>query len=105
MITVFVSQPFSGRTEEKIFEQRREIVSRFVKMYETFTGEKGEFEIIDQYHQAAPEGAGRFYYLANDIQMMDRADFILFARDWKEAKGCQMEHRLCELYDLHYIEM
>lgn len=105
MITLFISQPFHNRTEEEVFKQRRDIVARFVKMYETFTGEKEEFEVIDQYHQKAPEGASRFYYLANDIQMMDRADFILFSHDWKEAKGCQMEHRLCELYDLRYIYM
>lgn len=102
---LFVSQPFKGRTEEEIFEQRRDMIARFVKMYETFSGEKGEFEVIDQYHQVAPEGASRFYYLGNNIQMMSQADFILFAPDWREAKGCQMEHTLCDIYDLPFIEL
>ena len=68
-------QPFRGRTEEEVFEERARILSRVETIY------KEEFSVIDQYHQIAPEGAGRFYYLSQDILMMDKADLIAFSPD------------------------
>lgn len=64
MKQLFISQPFRGRTEEEVFEERARILSRVEAIY------KEEFSVIDQYHQIAPEDAGRFYYLSQDILMI-----------------------------------
>lgn len=48
MKRLFISQPFTGKTEEEIFEIRKK-VEKFVV---DFIGE--EVEVIDQYHQDAP---------------------------------------------------
>lgn len=66
---------------------------------------KEEFMVIDQYHQTAPEGSGRFYYLSQDILMMDEADLIAFSPNWKTAKGCRVEHELAVAYGLNMIEV
>lgn len=99
MKKVFISQPFKGRTEEEVFRERDELV-KIVK--DTF-GE--EFEVIDQYHQTAPENANRFFYLSNDLLMMGEVDLIVFSPFWREANGCRIEHKLAELYDLPYIDI
>lgn len=99
MKTLFVSQPFKGKTEEEVFSQRRMIKDKI----EELIGE--ECLVIDQYHQTAPEGAGRFYYLSQDILMMDEADIIVFSPDWMTAKGCRVEHELAVSYGLNMIEV
>ena len=99
MKPLFISQPFSGRTEEEVFEERAKILSKVEEIY------KEKFSVIDQYHQTAPEGAGRFYYLSQDILMMDKADLIAFSPDWKSAKGCRVEHELAVAYGLTMIEV
>ena len=76
MKKLFISQPFSGRTEEEVFEERAKIQRKVEEI------QKEEFVVIDQYHQIAPEGAGRFYCLSQDILMMDEADLIAFSPDW-----------------------
>lgn len=99
MKTLFISQPFSGRTEKEVFEERAEILKKVEE------SQKEKFVVIDQYHQTAPEGAGRFYYLSQDILMMDEADLIAFSPNWKTAKGCRVEHALAVAYGLNMIEV
>lgn len=99
MKQLFISQPFSGRTEEEIFEERVKILNKVEAIY------KDKFSVIDQYHQTAPIGAGRFYYLSQDIFMMDKADLIVFSPNWKSAKGCRVEHELATVYGLNMIEV
>ena len=99
MKKLFISQPFSGRTEEDVFEERAKIQRKVEEI------QKEEFVVIDQYHQIAPEGAGRFYYLSQDILLMDEADLIAFSPDWKLAKGCRIEHELAVTYGLNMIEV
>lgn len=99
MRKLFISQPFSGRTEKEVFEERAKIQKKIEAIY------KEEFTVIDQYHQIAPKGAGRFYYLSNDILMMDEADLIAFSPSWKSAKGCRVEHELALAYGLNIIEV
>lgn len=98
MKKLFISQPFSERTEEEVFEERAKIQRKVEEI------QKEEFEVIDQYHQTAPEGAGRFYYLSQDILMMDKADVIAFSPNWKIAKGCRVEH-VALAYGLNMIEV
>lgn len=99
MKKLFISQPFSGRTEEEIFEERAKILSKVEAVY------KEKFSVIDQYHQTAPDDAGRFYYLSQDILMMDEADLIAFSPNWGSAKGCRIEHELAITYGLNMIEV
>lgn len=98
MKKIFISQPFKGRTEEEVFEER----GRLQKMVEEVYGEP--VEVIDQYHQTASKGAGRFYYLSQDLLMMGEADLIVFSRNWHTAKGCMVEHELARVYGLNYVE-
>lgn len=98
MKKLFISQPFHGRTEEEIFKER-DYISRKV---EELLDEK--FYVIDQYHQDAPVVCPRFYYLSNDILMIEEADLIVFAPNFINAKGCMVEWALCRAYELNAFE-
>ena len=99
MRKLFVSQMFHGRTEEEIFEERAQIVEKIEHLFEE------KFEVIDQYHQSKPEGSGKFYYLSQDILMIENADIVVFAPNWHEASGCRVEHELCLVYGINAFEL
>lgn len=96
---LFISQPYTGRTEEDILEERLKIKYKVEKhMCEIYT-------VIDQYHQTVPEGANRFHCLSNDLLLMGDAHLIAFSPNWKSSRGCRIEHELAVLYNLPMIEV
>lgn len=101
MKKVFISQPFSGRTEEEIFKQRGEIIS-YLK---SVIGDE-ELYVFDQYHQTeAPSESGSLFYLGNDIHMMSLADIIVFSSDWESAHGCKVERFVAREYGFMTIDV
>lgn len=101
MKKVFISQPFSGRTEEEIFKQRGEIISYLKSVISD-----EELYVFDQYHQTeAPPESGSLYYLGNDIHMMSLADLIVFSSDWHSAHGCRVERFVAQEYGFAMIEV
>ena len=97
MKRLFISQPYTGRTEEEVFKIREE-VEEYVKdiILE-------DVEVIDQYHQDAPENAGRLFYLGNSIKLMGTSDIVCFTEDWKDAPGCRAEMTVCLEYGIPHI--
>lgn len=96
---LFISLPMSGREEGDILDQFNKIADKF----------KENYDIIDQYHQEEdPNGINRYspvWYLGHSIQLMRTADMVAFSRNWTEARGCIIEHRICEYYDIPYLEL
>lgn len=98
MKKIFISQPFTGKTEEEVFADRDRIIS-YLK---SITGDE-QFDIIDQYHQIAPQDAGRLWYLGGSIRMMSDADIIVFSNDWDTAPGCRVERLIASEYNFTVI--
>lgn len=98
MKKIFISQPFHGRTEEEIFTERQNLLYILKKNYNE------EIEVIDQYHQIKPEGAGSLYYISQDILMMEKADIIVFAPYWNLSRGCRIEHMIATEYGMTILE-
>ena len=96
---IFISLPMSGRDETDILDQFNKIADKF----------KENYDVIDQYHQEEdPNGINRYspiWYLGHSIQLMRTADLVVFSRDWFVARGCIIEHRICEYYDLPHLEL
>ena len=40
------------------------------------------------------------YYLSKAIGLMVYADFVIFLPGWKESRGCNIEHMICERYNI-----
>lgn len=97
-IRLFISQPFTGKTEEEIFKQREEVVATVQEVYKGAT----TIEVIDQYHQECDVDR-RLHHLAESIKLMDSADLVYFTKDWKDAPGCRIEHAIAVEYGFHIL--
>ncbi len=89
---VFISLPMGGKTEEEIKAKLKEIASKLKYMYLC------EIEILDSYFNFP--GKNSLYYLGKCIETLSEADLAVFARDWKNYRGCRIEHSCCQEYNI-----
>lgn len=91
---VFISQPMRDRTQEEIENERAKLIELVRERRE---GEKVS-EIASYFGPAATFDP--MEYLGMAIQMMNRADLVVFAPDWEKARGCRIEHICAEEYGI-----
>jgi len=48
---------------------------------------------------------GPVYCLGESIKLMEDADIAVFAPGWENARGCRIEHKICEEYNIYYMEI
>ena len=98
---VFISQPMSGKTEQEVREAR-EAAEKFLK--EKF-GDK--LELIDStYDPGFKEDEVKHFSamcLAYSLTKMAEADLVYFCYGWQDARGCVIEHEVCEKYGIDYL--
>ena len=104
---LFIAQPMHGIPEDEI-NMIRGIVAR---AYIDHLIEEGEFttvELIDQVNLPDPmavprhvsERDVRLRCLGRSITMLGSADVVIFAGDWQNAKGCNIEMEICKRYNI-----
>ena len=93
----FISQPMNGMSDDEIVIVR-DSVWRIIKEKH---GE--ECEIIESYQP--DEKLSPIESLARSIMFMADADVAYFAPGWDEARGCIIEHAICEFYDIPRVEI
>lgn len=103
---LFIAQPMTGKSDDEI-NLIRGIVSRAYIDHLIETKEFTTVELIDQVNIPDPEGIEnlsgkekRLTYLGRSIQLIATADIVIFAGDWREAKGCVVERLICVDYDI-----
>lgn len=96
---VFISQPMRGKFDEEILLERNQMI----KKVEESATEKPE--VIDSFFQNAPVEAKPLWFLGKSIELLSTADVAVFAKGWKDARGCRIEHECCEQYGIKIIEM
>ena len=45
------------------------------------------------------------WYLGRSISMLSEADLVAFDSSWREARGCIIEHMVCSLYNIPYVDI
>lgn len=95
---VFISQPMANRGQEEI-ENERDMVMDFAK--ENFEGQTVN-EIASYFGPTAKFTPLESLGLA--IQMMSRADVVIFVPGWKDSRGCQIERQCAEAYGLEIVD-
>ena len=90
-IKVFISQPMKDKTNEEIEKERVEIK----EMLDAKWGEDG-YEIIDSFFKDAPHEAKPLWFLGKSFELLSTADVCVFAKGWNNARGCCVEHLVCE---------
>ena len=104
-VRLFISQPMRGKTDEQIESEREKLVEIAEAVY--FGG--GGVEVIDSFFKGGldvPAGAkAPLYYLSKSLELLATADVAIFAEDWREARGCRIEHECAKRYRVPMIEL
>lgn len=102
MISIFISQVMNNKTENEIKEERDAAIDRLKVLY------KGtEFKILESYFKY--EWVNDNYknkplkFLSKSIDMMANADLVVFIGDWKNARGCRVEHLCAQSYGISIL--
>ena len=85
---IMISQPMRGKTNEKIRKEREELVRRLQ--------EEGH-EVIDTVLDIS-ENKSPIYYLSKSIELLDKADGVVFMKGWENARGCRIEYQVAKDY-------
>lgn len=90
-MTVMISQPMYGKTNEQIRRERADVVKRL---------EADGFEVIDNIISENPprNSDEAMFYLAKSIELMSTVDVVYFMQGWHKARGCMIEHQICQNY-------
>ena len=98
---LFISQPMRGLTDEEILKAREEIKNRAEKTI----GEP--LELINSFIEDYPGEINKsipVWYLGKSIQFLSQADFVYFAGDWRNARGCKIEYEIANAYGIKVIK-
>ena len=98
---LFVSLPMRGYEIDDIRAEMEAVKNLLDSNYEE------EFELIDTIDtEDAPDDIHHEnYYLGKSIQKLATADLCAFHPLWKTAPGCIIEHMVCAMYDIPYLEI
>ena len=101
MKKLFISKPMRGLTDEEILKAREEIRIRAEKtIWEPV-------ELIDSFIEDYPWELNKaipVWYLGKSIQFLSQADIAYFGGEWRNARGCRIEHEVAEKYGIKIIE-
>lgn len=96
-----ISQPMGGKDKKEINKAKE----KAAKILEA----KG-YTIVDSYFDFSDEkmkGYGvkqtSLYHLAQSLEIMSLCDAVYFCKDWKDARGCKIEHDAAVAYGLNII--
>ncbi|NFT08794.1 hypothetical protein FDF26_17430 [Clostridium botulinum] len=101
MKKLFISQPMRGLTDEEILKTREEIRVRA----EQVIGKP--IQLINSFIEEYPGEINKsipVWYLGKSIQFLSQADIAYFGGDWRNARGCKIEHEIADAYDIKMIE-
>ena len=93
---VFISQPMKGLTAEEILKVREEAFTTITRAFGVYE----DIEIIDSFFQSAPVDTKPLWYLGKSLELLSTADLCIFVGNWKEARGCKIEHECCVQYGI-----
>lgn len=92
---VFLSMPMHGRSDEEILRDREKFF-KLIKKLDAFK----DAELIDNFTKPAEITDSRIKMLGDSIMKMAEADVAVFVSGWRQSNGCDVEHRVCERYNI-----
>ena len=96
-VKLFISQPMNGRRDSEIKAERNKAIN-YVNTH------IAEVEPIDSFFEFAPIDANGAWFLGKSIQALSVAEVAYFIPGWEKARGCRLEHLVCEEYGIRIIE-
>lgn len=81
---MMISQPMRGKTKEQIIAERANLILKL---------ESEGHKVIDISENKSP-----IYYLAKSIELLDKADAVVFMPGWQHYRGCRIEFQVAKEY-------
>lgn len=103
MITVFISQPMNGKTEEEILKERQAAVDMVKGLLDKYF-DNLEVQVIDSYFKNTVF-VKPLSCLAQSLELMAHADLVVFAPGWENARGCKIEHECAIQYGIRTLHL
>lgn len=103
MKRVFISQPMNGRSNEEIKAEREYITDKIGEYYKHEHGPE-PVQVIDSFFEDAPQDAKPLWFLGKSLELLSTADIAVFAKGWRSARGCMIEHECAVAYGIETIE-
>ena len=99
MKKLFISQPMANKSEHEIRVERDSAL-----VYAEYNL-GGDFEEIDSYFsdpidELLSGDQNSVIMLGKAIELLATADAVFFCEGWYKARGCQIEHLICEKYHI-----
>lgn len=98
ILKVFISQPMKDKTNEEIEAERQKAVDTIKKIYPNC-----DVQIIDSFFKDAPHDARPVWFLGKSLELLSTADVAYFCKGWDNYRGCKIEHKVCEDYNISFI--
>lgn len=105
MKKIFISLPMNGLDDDDV---RNNIASLQEYVEGIFADEDEEISFIDSFVEEEPIVKDiniPAWYLSKSIGLISGADLVVFAPGWEHARGCIIEHMVCALYSIPYVEI
>jgi hypothetical protein len=104
MKKIFISLPMNGLDENEI---KDDIASLQEYIEGIFADEDEEINFIDSFvEEESPDDVNEpVWYLSKSIELISGANLAVFAPGWENARGCIVEHMVCALYSVPYVEI
>lgn len=101
MKRVFISQPMNGLSDLQIEKDR----TRAIECLYNEGYKPDEIMVIDTYiEENAPDNVNTgLWYLGKSLELLSSADIAVFAKGWKNARGCQIEFKCAKEYGIFCI--
>lgn len=103
-VRLFISQPMRGKSDEEIESEREDLIAIAKAVY----AGRGEVEVIDSFFKGGidvpADAKAPLYYLGKSLELLATADVAIFAKGWREARGCRIEHECADGYGVARIE-
>lgn len=110
-IKVFYCLPMSGRTTDDICSQISSECVKIIELVKAISGGKTKIEILCNYRASddditfSPETTNpNMYFLGRGLmEYLSKTDIVVFGKNWEKARGCLVEHFICETYGIKYF--
>ena len=100
MKKIFISQPMNGLSDLQIGKNRERVIEYLYKRYNP-----DEITIINSFiEENAPDGVNSgLWYLGKSLELLASADIVVFAKGWRKTRGCWIEFKCVNEYNIPYI--
>lgn len=103
---VFLCLPMSGRTEEDILKEIDEMKESSTHYFQDKHPDCEIVYMTNYVSESEEESDNPVFLLGRGIMtLMAQADVCLFSKNWKDSKGCKIEHDIAEAYNIDIMDM